>query len=222
MMMAVLGGRHVQAVARSPGRRPARASHDSMTDVELVEWVISGRDGAAARLYDRFSGLINHVVLRVLGGDTEHDDLVHEAFLKVWAAVAAGRVQKPESLPSFVASVTTNVVYKELRKRYVRRRVFRREEPDPELCGHLPDMDAREGIKIVYAIAAELAPKDRLLFTLRHLGQYKLAQVAELSGCSLATVKRRLAKAEAFFVARARDYPEYPLLADLLTRGAVE
>lgn len=221
MMTAVLGRRH-EWLASEVSERNDTLTASAASDRELVQAVMARDADAASRLYERFGGLINHVVLRVLGGDADHDDLVHDVFLKVWSAVEAGRVQKVESLHAYVASVATNVVYKELRKRYVRRRFLGRNEPEPELAAGLTDHDARELLALTYRLASELGPKDRLLFTLRHLGQYKLAQVAELSGCSLATVKRRLAKAEAQFVERAKAYPEYPRLPELLQEGRDE
>ena len=218
MMLGVMG-RRPQPVAEEMSQRRPAASWQGASDAELIAGVIAKDDGATARLYDRFAGLINHVVLRVLGGDADHDDLVHDVFIKLWHAVAAGRVQNPESLQAYAASIATNVVYKELRKRYVRRRFFGREERAPEMTTRLEDHEAREVLTLVYAIASEFSPQDRLLFTLRHLGQYKLSEVAKLANCSLATVKRRLAKAEAQFVLRARDYPEHPRLTALIEEG---
>ncbi len=218
MMVGVLGRRPELVASEISERRPAASWHGS-SDAELIAGVIARDDAATARLYDRFAGLINHVILRVLGGDADHDDLVHDVFLKLWHAVAAGRVQNPDSLQAYAASIATNVVYKELRKRYVRRRFFGREERAPEMTSRVEDHEAREVLTLVYAIASEFGPQDRLLFTLRHLGQYKLAEVAKLADCSLATVKRRLAKAEAQFVLRAQDYPEYPRLAALIEEG---
>lgn len=204
---------------RTPSGGPARLDvlrAPALTDAELVSWVISGRDGAAARLYDRCAPVINRVTLRVLGGDTEHDDIVQETFLKVWKLIEAGKLQKPESLTSWVAAVTTNTVYKELRKRYVRRKFFGREEPPPEALSTLPDMESREGLRIVYAILAELPPDERLAFSLRYLGEHGLSDVAAMSDCSLATVKRRIARAQKKFVEKARAYPEFPRLVGLL------
>ncbi len=217
MMTAVLSRRPEPVASEISERMPARARSAS-SDADLIADVVSKREGASGRLYERFAGLINHVVLRVLGGDADHDDLVHDVFLCVWRAVAAGRVEKAESLQAYVASIATNVVYKELRKRYVRRRFLGRPEAPPDLAPCI-DHEGREMLTLVYAIASEFTPQDRLLFTLRHLGQYKLSEVAKLAHCSLATVKRRLAKTEAVFVMRARAYPDYPCLASLLTRG---
>ncbi len=217
MMTAVLVRRPEPAASEISDLRPS-PSRSASSDADLIADVVAGREGAAGRLYERFAGLINHVVLRVLGGDADHDDLVHDVFLHVWRAVASGRVEKTESLQGYVASIATNVVYKELRKRYVRRRFLGRPEAPPDSTLRL-DHEAREVLTLVYAIASEFTPQDRLLFTLRHLGQYKLSEVAQLADCSLATVKRRLAKAEAAFVMRARAYPEYPMLAGLFAQG---
>ncbi len=187
------------------------------SDAQIAEWVREGQPGAAAKLFDRCGAEINRLVLRVLGGDPEHDDLVHDIFLKVWSELEKGRLRNPEALSAWVAAITINTLYKELRKRYVRRRFFHWDEPPPEALSHVPDADSRELLQLVYRLLKELAPDERLAFSLRHLDQRKLVDVASLCGCSLATVKRRLARAEARFVAMSSRYPEFPRLSAILS-----
>ena len=43
-------------------------------------------------------------------------------------------------------------------------------------------------------------PDDRIAWTLRHVERHRLEAVAELCGCSLATVKRRILRAQRFLV----------------------
>ena len=52
-----------------------------------------------------------------------------------------------------------------------------------------------------------LGADQRLAFTLRFVEGYRLQEVAELCGCSLATTKRRLARASERFVELARRDP---------------
>jgi RNA polymerase sigma-70 factor (ECF subfamily) len=69
------------------------------------------------------------------------------------------------------------------------------------------DPVAREGIHRVYRALDRLDAGSRVLFVLRHVEQLELTELAKAEGCSLATVKRRLAKAEQRFEAIAAGDP---------------
>jgi RNA polymerase sigma-70 factor (ECF subfamily) len=184
------------------------------SEAELLESVMSGAPGSAERLFDRFAPDINRVVWKLLGADADHDDIVHDVFVKVWRLMSAGRVNKPESLGSWVVAVAVHTVQKEIRRRTVRRRLLGAE------ARHAPfsetvDVEARQLLGRVYEILEKLPSAERVAFTLRHLDQRQLAEVSELMGCSLATTKRRLKRAEQRFCTHAQ---RYPALAPLLGR----
>jgi RNA polymerase sigma-70 factor (ECF subfamily) len=50
----------------------------------------------------------------------------------------------------------------------------------------------------VYALLRTLPADDRIAWTLRHVERHRLEDVAELAGCSLATAKRRIARAQRY------------------------
>jgi RNA polymerase sigma-70 factor (ECF subfamily) len=192
-----------------------RALPQPLPDAELIELVMSGRPEAAARLYDRFARDIHRMVHRLLAVDTEHEDIVHEIFIKAWQLIAKGKVRNPEVLSAWMRSVATHTVYKEIRRRYVRRRFFRFQEPPPDTKARVASEDERELLRIAYRIAGQLAPAEHLAFALRHFDQRRLVEVAEMIGCSLATAKRRIARAEEQFLALAGQYGDYPALLGL-------
>ena len=119
-----------------------RALPQPLSDAELIDLVMSGRREGAARLYDCFARDIHRMVHRLLAVDTEHDDIVHEIFIKAWQQIAQGKVRHPELLPAWMRSVAANVVYKEIRRRYVRRRFFRFQDPPPDAAARMKAMSS--------------------------------------------------------------------------------
>ena len=64
-----------------------------------------------------------------------------------------------------------------------------------------------EALRRTYAILDELPADERIALALRVIDGMDLADVAAACGVSLATIKRRLQRAEAAFLERARREP---------------
>jgi RNA polymerase sigma-70 factor (ECF subfamily) len=165
------------------------------TDEELLERL--GREGnaAAGLLHDRFAAEVNGLVWRLLGPDTDHDDIVQVVFYRLLQH--AGGVRGGEKLGAFVRSVTVNAVYSELRKRGVRRLFAAAESRKPEqFVDAAAVLESRDLLARVYTELDKLPAGERVAFSLRYIEGKQLSEVAELCGCSLATVKRRIGRAE--------------------------
>jgi RNA polymerase sigma-70 factor (ECF subfamily) len=168
---------------------------------------------AGAVLFDRFAPLVNRLVWRMLGADSEHDDVVQQVFIK--AARAAGAVREVAAVRSWIVAITVNVVRTELRRRALRRWLVLADDHALEPT-HVEDHAGREAVRRTYAILAKLPAEERIPFALRFIEEQSLEEMATACGCSLATVKRRMSKAEARFVNLAqRD----PVLAGWVREG---
>ncbi len=204
------------APSTAPSLALVRAAVDPRAaDVELARRVRTGEPGAAGALFDRFGPLVNRVLLRLLGGGTDHDDRVQEAFLEILRSVRA--LRDDGALRAWVTTVTVRVARAEIRRRRVRRMFFLSDDhetvPEPSLE---EDPAARAAVRATYRVLDAMPTEERLAFALRFLHGEELTDVALACGCSLATVKRRLVKAEARFLEAARNDPD---LLPRLVRG---
>ena len=193
-------------------RAPAEGDR-ARDDARLVERLREGDPKAPAALFDRFGPLVNAVLYRVLGGGADHDDRVQETFLEALRALPTLRDEG--ALRAWITTIAVRVARAELRRRRVRRflRLADEDLPEPP-C--VDDHGAREALRATWRILETLPTDERLAFTLRFIHGEELTVVAEACGCSLATVKRWLARAEQRFVAQAVQHPE---LARRLTLG---
>lgn len=181
-------------------RPPSRGSVQVLPlvgdDEELLALVHRGGSTAAAVVYDRFGDEVNRVVGRLLGPDADHDDVVHDAFVQILRGLP--RLREVAALRGFVRAVTINTVRSELRRRRFRRAFWSSDEaPDPS--DDAIDPENAETLRRVYAILDRLATDLRIAFTLRFVERHSLVEVAEMTGCSLATAKRRIARASQRF-----------------------
>jgi RNA polymerase sigma-70 factor (ECF subfamily) len=165
-------------------------------DRALVEAARAGRREALTALYDRCAPMLHGVLRRTLGPDLELDDVLHDAFLRLVDSL--GNLSEPRALPGFATRIAAHTALDALRRRRRRRwlRFFAPEDlEEPEPVG--VDDEARQALRRFDALLeAVLSPEERVAFSLRVVGGLELTEVAEACGCSLATVKRRVGRAE--------------------------
>lgn len=164
----------------------------------------SGDQRAAGLLFDRHAPVVRRLLTRVLGPFYEVEDHVQETFASFFRQL--GGLRNDDALRSFVVSIAVRTARSELRRRRVRKILHL--SPPEELSdfAHLaPDIDheGREALRRLFAILDELDTPSRLAFTLRHLEEMELMEVAVAVGESLASVKRRLGRVTQIVHARA-------------------
>jgi RNA polymerase sigma-70 factor (ECF subfamily) len=126
------------------------------------------------------------------------------------------KVRDAERLGAWMTSVCVKTVRTEIRRRRVRRFFHTGPAEVTRIAAPVEDHDARELLERVYALLDALPANERIAFVLRYIDERPLLQVAEACGCSLATIKRRLSKAEKRFTQLAqRDRA----IAERLARG---
>jgi len=180
----------------------ASAEHEN---AQLLARLRRGEEAAATLLYRRYADDVHRLLWRLLGADNDHDDLVNEVFVRVFANIR--QVKEASKLRSWMLSVAVNLVRNEIRRRSVRRRFIGKKPPAEHHGAKLDDHHGRDLVARAFAILERMPVDERLAFTLRRIDGRKLEETAELCGCSLATVKRRLTRANDFFLTAAMDDP---------------
>ena len=181
---------------------PAR-SENARTDEELVRALAAGDRRAAGLLLDRYGPMVERLIRRILGHDPDLEDLVHDAFATILARVH--QVREGEALKGWIAQVAVHTAHHAIRRRRAARwLVFWRH--DEARADAFPE--ARDALRRAYAILEHLPAKERIAFALRFLDEMPQGEIARVCDVSVATVKRRLARAERRFVAAASRDPE--------------
>jgi RNA polymerase sigma-70 factor, ECF subfamily len=179
-------------------------------DAALVEAMRRGHRDAARVFYDRYADLIERVMARILGVDAELPDLVQDALLR--ALHGLPQVRDGQALPDWVMRVAVSTATDCLRRRRTKRRFVSpldttEIDPDPPAPGIQIDEGCGEALRATYAILARLPDDERIAFVLRTIDERPLGEIAAACGCSLATIKRRLSRAETKFMKMAHRDP---------------
>lgn len=141
--------------------------------------------------------MVNGLAYRILGRPDEVDDLVQDSFVQALSSL--DRLQKPSAFSSWMGSIVVRTAHKRLRRRGLRTRLgLERDKPiDVDvLVSRTAPPDVAAELRAVYGILGRLPAEERVALVLRRVEGMKLTEVAETMDLSLATVKRRLAKAE--------------------------
>lgn len=188
-----------------PWRGVVRALPFLGDDAALVEGLRAGNPNACAALVDRFSDHVLRVLVRILGRHPDVEDLHHDVFVR--ALSAAHDVRDPSALKGWVTIIAVNLARTAIARRTRSRWLwFLPPEELPEPSETFDD-DAAEALSGLYRVLDKLPTEERIAFTLRFVDGMELTQVAEACGVSLATIKRRLSKAEDRFVKSAGREP---------------
>lgn len=195
------------AVRRTPELRLVRAPVEpeprkSITDAELISAFEQGQPNRAGALYDHLVGVVEATLYRVLGRrGPDHDDLVQNTFEQILITLKKKRFARACSLKSWAASIATNIALNALRSRGTERKFFdRTQHSAPEL----PGTEARHNPERITAVQRDVEELRRQLAQLSS-GQahalvlhdalgYELAEIAVMTGVSVAAAQSRLVR----------------------------
>ena len=169
------------------------------SDAVLVLAARAGEDWAREALFRRHAPMVNGLAYRVMGRDEDVDDLVQDSFVQ--ALRGLDRLAEPQAFAAWLGSIVVRTASKVLRRRKLLRRLGLRSNEPPidtdSLLGRGTPPDAAVELRAVYALVDALPVEQRVALVLRRVEGLGLEEIAAAMKLSLATVKRRLADAEA-------------------------
>ncbi len=175
------------------------------SDAVLVDAILAGDSRAAAGIFERYAAHVRRILVRVLGPDSEIDDLIQEVFLA--ALEGMHRLGDPKMLRGFLTSIAVFTARGCIRKRRRWRPFLQFVAEPPETTTPRSSPEATQALRSAYRVLDELPADDRIAFALRFIEGMELKEVAIAVDVSLATAKRRVARASAAFTERARREP---------------
>ena len=158
-------------------------------DTALLARIRSGDENAMADLYDRYSGIVYGVALRVLGSTAAAEDVLQEVFLQLWRNPDAFDANRGR-LAAWLSVITRNRAIDHLRKR----------QPEEDIA----DLPLSTGVNLEDEAASRLAvekvrgvlgriPQDqRRLLEMAFFEGMTHSEIAGKTGEPLGTVKTRI------------------------------
>ncbi|HJQ25686.1 MAG TPA: RNA polymerase sigma factor [Blastocatellia bacterium] len=166
------------------------------SDLELIRAAAAGDTAAFEQLYRQHYRRVYSLCLRMLGNQTQAEDLTQEVFLQVFRKL--GSFRGDSAFTTWLHRLTVNQVLMHFRKRGVKLEQTS-EEGDFTNVVDTPLQSTRR-ISMVDRLAlekaiAELPPGYRTVFALHDIEGYEHEEIADMLGVSIGTSKSQLHKA---------------------------
>jgi RNA polymerase sigma-70 factor (ECF subfamily) len=173
-------------------------------DLRLADLCSSGDEAAQREFFRRELGHVHATLYRILGANSELDDLVQEAFFEIFRSLPSFRGES--SLATWLDRITVRVAYAHLARR---RPPTTRLELVPEPRAKDPSAEERalmrEAARRLYRVLDRLEPKKRVAFTLHVIEGRSLKDTALVMGSSVVLAKVRVWRAWQFVKKCARS-----------------
>jgi RNA polymerase sigma-70 factor (ECF subfamily) len=170
-----------------------------LDDAKLVALARENDTLAFEVLYRRHAAFALNLAVRIQGNAGDVEDVVHDAFLRAHQRMQ--ELRDASVFRSWLGAIIVRLVRSRLRRKRLLN-AFGIGSVDPvdldAIASSEADPETRAQLAQIYALLQTMPADDRIAWTLRNIEKHRLESVAELTGCSLATAKRRIQRAQRF------------------------
>ncbi len=192
---------------------PARAGDDA-EDIRLMRLVADGDTAALESLIERHQALVSGTVARMLGSNSDVEDIAQQVFIRVWRS--AGRYVARAKFTTWLLKITRNLVFNEMRR--AKRHPHVPVQIDPEV-EELPLKDETtetpdatllhtELQREIESAIMQLPDTQRMALVLRRYEDLRYEEIADILELSLPAVKSLLFRARTELRERLKGYLE--------------
>ena len=172
---------------------------EAVSDEELVRRALAGERWGREMLYRRHAGSLLAMTVRLLANRGEAEEVVQDTFVTAFEQL--GTLREPAAVRGWLGQIAVNLVRRRFRRGRLMRFLGLDRGADDATLEALADpgvsTDQRAELALVDRMLRGMKPALRLAWMLRRVDGLELGEVASLCDCSLATVKRRIAEADA-------------------------
>jgi RNA polymerase sigma-70 factor, ECF subfamily len=188
-----------EAAARVARARP----FDEVPDEALVERARAGDRWAEEALFRKHVDYIGALSFRLLRNHADADDVVQDTFVDALAQLRT--LTTPAALRSWLTRIAVHKAHRRFRRQKLRAffgLAQSTHEAVLEACAPADvSGEMRTELGLLDATLRTVPDVARAAWILRHVEGFSLEEVGKLCGCSLATAKRRIQRAQASVLA---------------------
>lgn len=173
-------------------------SFADVPDEELVARVRAGDRWAEEALFRKHVDYVTALSFRLLRNHEEADDVVQDTFIEALSQLRT--LSNPSALRSWLAGIAVHKIHNRFRRQKLRALFgFYYSTHEAALLACAPEgasAEVRTELGLVDDALRLVPDVARAAWVLRHVEGFSLEEVARFCGCSLATAKRRIQRAQ--------------------------
>jgi RNA polymerase sigma-70 factor, ECF subfamily len=187
-------------------------SDEDTEDVRLMQLVAGGDTSAFEQLVERHQALVAGTVARMLGSNSDVEDIAQQVFIRVWKS--ARRYVPRAKFTTWLLKITRNLVFNELRRSKRHAHVPLQSEPGAEGIPLKDEMNPAPDASLLETelqraideAIMQLPESQRMALVLRRYEQLSYEQIAEVLDLSVPAVKSVLFRARTELRTRLSKY----------------
>jgi len=169
------------------------------SEKEIVDGCKQGKKKFQDVLYEKYSALLLGVCIRYTKNRMEAEDILHDAFIKIFISIKSFELKNEGSLYSWIKRITVNTALNHLRDNL--KHAFTQDIDDFSTANQIseteeknsyPDIEPHEILKKIN----EMPNGYKVVFNMYVIEKYSHQEIADELGISLSTSKTQLFKAK--------------------------
>ncbi|HYR24170.1 MAG TPA: sigma-70 family RNA polymerase sigma factor [Chthoniobacterales bacterium] len=192
---------------------PARSEGDA-EDVRLMQLVAGGDTAAFEQLVERHQALVAGTVARMLGSNSEVEDIAQQVFMRVWKS--ASRYVARAKFTTWLLKITRNLVFNEMRRAKRHPHLPVQIEPETEEMPLKDEATATPDATLLQSELEEAIEKaitllpetQRMALVLRRYEELSYEEIADVLDLSVPAVKSLLFRGRTELRERLKTYLE--------------
>jgi RNA polymerase sigma-70 factor (ECF subfamily) len=168
-----------------------------MDDKTLIKRIHDGDRSAISLLVENNKNLVWHIIISMVGHNSDCEDLFQEVILQVFKGLK--RFRADSRLSTWMGSITHHVCVDYLRKKKKETGVLNHDIDEELALNFIPDMNwkqcEREDLnRVVLTAITRLPVAYRTAITLYHLDECSYREIAEITGMPDGTIKSYISR----------------------------
>ncbi len=167
-------------------------------DTKIMRAIAQRQPRALAQLYDRYSGILKALIIRVVHDEAEAEDLLQEIFMQIWRQAKNYSPKKGQAL-GWIVTLTRRRAIDRLRKRQAYHRATERleahseQQPDAWLHNRIDSDIEHEDLRSFLRMRIDaLPPFQKEAIELAFFKGMSQREIAVATDTPLGTIKTRL------------------------------
>jgi RNA polymerase sigma-70 factor (ECF subfamily) len=189
--------RHLRLISASEPPKRAPAAGPALDDSAILAGLRDRDPAVCTAFYERVRPIVDRTLSRLLGAsDPDYEDTAQVALYELVDTIERFRGECP--LDAWLSIVTARVVYRQIRKRRLERRLFSQSSLDdaaPAVASMPTSFATRNAVERVRDHLLRMDSNRSWTYLLHDVYGYDLKEIGEIMGASLSAAQSRLVRA---------------------------